>query len=45
MKSYSSSVDKNPNKFELYMYKESGIYSIQDLLNHRKDNPWSRVDL
>ena len=45
MKSYASSVGKNPNKFELYRYKESGIYSIQDLLNHRKDNPWSRVDL
>jgi hypothetical protein len=22
-----------------------GIYSIQDLLDHRANNPWSKVDL
>jgi len=28
-----------------HVYKEMGIYSIQDLLEHREANPWSRVDL
>ena len=45
MKSYAQRVGKNPNKFELYRYKELGIYSITDLVAHRKNNPWSKVDL
>ena len=45
MKSYATQVGKNPNKFELYRYKEMGVYSVADLIQHRKDNPWSKVDL
>tara|TARA_R110001592_G_scaffold1805_14_gene10915 strand:+ start:21220 stop:21492 length:273 start_codon:yes stop_codon:yes gene_type:complete len=45
MKAYDVTVGKNPNKRGLHNYKEAGIYCIQDLLDHRTDNPWSRVDL
>ena len=45
MQEYYSSRGKSPYKVAPHVYKEAGIYSIQDLLEHRKDNPWSRVDL
>jgi len=45
MKSYDIAMGKNPNKRNLHNYKELGIYCIQDLLEHRDQNPWSRVDL
>ena len=44
-KAYAVQMGKNPNKIALHYYKEQGIYSIQDLLDHREQNPWSRVDL
>ena len=44
-KAYAVQMGKNPNKIALHYYKEQGIYSIQDLLDHRIQNPWSRVDL
>ena len=44
-KAYAIQMGKNPNKIALHYYKEQGIYSIQDLLDHREQNPWSRVDL
>ena len=45
MQEYYTSRGKSPYKVALHVYKEAGIYSIQDLLDHRKNNPWSRVDL
>jgi hypothetical protein len=41
-KIYAQQMGKNPNKVALYKYKEMGIYSINDLLEHRKQNPWAR---
>ena len=45
MQSYYSAMGKSPYKVAPHVYKEMGIYSIQDLLEHRKANPWSKVDL
>ena len=45
MQEYYSSRGKSPYKVAPHVYKKAGIYSIQDLLDHRKNNPWSRVDL
>ena len=45
MQAYYVSRGKSPYKVALHVYKEAGIYSIQDLLDHRTNNPWSRVDL
>ena len=41
-KEYARAMGKNPNKVALHYYKEQGIYSIQDLLDHREQNPWAR---
>ena len=41
-KAYAVAMGKNPNKVALHYYKELGIYSIEDLLQHNKDNPWAR---
>ena len=41
-KIYAQQMGKNPNKVALYKYKEMGIYCIEDLLEHRKQNPWAR---
>ena len=45
MQSYYTAMGKSPYKVAPHVYKEMGIYSIQDLLEHREANPWSRVDL
>jgi len=45
MQTYYREMGKNPYKVAPHVYKEMGIYSIQDLLEHREANPWSRVDL
>ena len=45
MQAYYKAMGKNPYKVAPYVYKEMGIYSIKDLLEHRTNNPWSRVDL
>jgi hypothetical protein len=45
MQEYYSSRGKSPYKVAPHVYKEAGIYSIQDLLEHRINNPWCRVDL
>ena len=45
MQSYYKAMGKSPYKVAPHVYKEMGIYSIQDLLEHRENNPWSRVDL
>ena len=42
---YAIEQGKNPNKVAMHYYKEAGIYCVQDLLDHRTDNPWSRIDL
>ena len=41
-KEYARAMGKNPNKVALHYYKEQGIYSIQDLLDHREQNPWAK---
>ena len=41
-KAYASAMGKNPNKVALHYYKEQGIYSIEDLLQHYEDNPWAK---
>jgi hypothetical protein len=41
-KAYAVAMGKNPNKVALHYYKEQGIYTIEDLLQHNKDNPWAR---
>jgi hypothetical protein len=45
MQSYYKAMGKSPYKVAPHVYKEMGIYSIQDLIEHRENNPWSRVDL
>ena len=45
MQAYYTAMGKSPYKVAPHVYRESGIYSIQDLLDHRVDNPWSRMDL
>ena len=45
MQSYYTAMGKSPYKVAPHVYKKMGIYSIQDLLEHREANPWSRVDL
>ena len=45
MQQYYRNMGKNHYKVAPHVYKEMGIYSIQDLLEHRKANPWSKVDL
>ena len=45
MQTYYKAMGKSPYKVAPHVYKEMGIYSIQDLLEHRENNPWSRVDL
>ena len=45
MQQYYRGMNKNPYKVAPHVYKEMGIYSISDLLEHREQNPWSRVDL
>jgi predicted transcriptional regulator len=45
MQTYYKQMGKNHYKVAPHVYKEMGIYSIQDLLEHREANPWSRVDL
>ena len=45
MQSYYTAMGKSPYKVAPHVYKEMGIYSISDLLEHRKANPWSKVDL
>ena len=45
MQSYYTAMGKSPYKVAPHVYKEMGIYSIQDLLEHREANPWSKVDL
>jgi len=41
-KAYAIAMGKNPNKVALHYYKEQGIYSIEDLLEHNKQNPWAK---
>ena len=38
MQEYYSSRGKSPYKVAPHVYKEAGIYSIQDLLEHRINN-------
>ena len=45
MQSYYKAMGKSPYKVAPHVYNEMGIYSIQDLIEHRENNPWSRVDL
>ena len=45
MQQYYRDMGKNPYKVAPHVYKEMGIYSIKDLLEHRQNNPWSKVDL
>lgn len=45
MQAYYTAMGKSPYKVAPHVYKEMGIYSIQDLLEHRENNKWSRVDL
>lgn len=45
MQTYYKQMGKNHYKVAPHVYKEMGIYSIQDLLEHRENNKWSRVDL
>ena len=45
MQAYYTAMGKSPYKVAPPVYRQSGIYSIQDLLDHRVDNPWSRMDL
>jgi len=45
MQAYYVSQGKSPYKVAPHVYKEAGIYSIQDLLDHREANPWSRQGL
>ena len=45
MKAYDTHMGRNSNKRNIHNYKEMGIYTVQDLLDHRVNNPWSRVDL
>ena len=45
MQSYYKAMGKSPYKVAPHVYKEMGIYSIQDLIEHRENNPWCRVDL
>jgi len=42
-KAYAVAMGKNPNKVALHYYKEQGIYSIEDLIEHNKQNPWARA--
>ena len=41
-KAYAIQMGKNPNKVALHYYKEQGIYSIDDLIQHNIDNPWAK---
>lgn len=41
-KAYAVAMGKNPNKVALHYYKEQGIYSIEDLLEHNEQNPWAK---
>ena len=45
LQDYYKAMGKSPYKVAPHVYKEMGIYSIQDLLEHRENNPWSKVDL
>jgi len=45
MQTYYVAQGKSPYRVAPHVYKEAGIYSIPDLLAHRKANPWSRQDL
>ena len=45
MQSYYSAMGKSPYKVAPHVYKEQGIYSISDLLAHRENNKWSKLDL
>ena len=45
MQAYYTAMGKSPYKVAPHVHKEMGIYSIQDLLEHRENKKWSRVDL
>lgn len=45
MQAYYSAMGKSPYKVAPHVYKEQGIYSISDLLAHRENNKWSKLDL
>ena len=45
MQAYYTAMGKSPYKVAPHVYKEQGIYSISDLIDHRENNKWSKLDL
>jgi len=45
MQAYYTAMGKSPYKVAPHVYKEMGIYSISDLIDHRENNKWSKLDL
>ena len=45
MQAYYTAMGKSPYKVAPHVYKEQGIYSISDLIAHRENNKWSKLDL